>query len=229
VTSHPTSESVTALLGIGYAQAAIARATAAKASFAYTVDGVRRVVDLAPGQAFSLALTAAQAASLRVDPVSGTALVASSWEAVADLASTPPDPAAQRLTRTWSPSGTVAASSVVAVTLTLQIPGYLAVNECYDVTDLAPSGFAPVAPNGAWPVDQDGQAIVPSEVNDPYAIEGQRVRFCAAPRTGTHTITMRYYLRVVTTGTYTWEPAVARSSLAPNGVARTEPITIVIR
>jgi hypothetical protein len=229
VSTHPTRESVTTLLQVGYVQAAIAHAPAAPARFAYTVDGVRREKDLAPGQAFRLVLAAGQAASLRLDPLSGSTGVASSWEAPAGLASTPVDPAVT-ITRTRSPSGDVPAARVVTVRLTLDFRGTLAQNECYEVTDLAPSGLVPVSRLEGWPqTDEEGNPAT-SDVLDPYAIEGQRVRFCAQPVVaGSHIVMLRYYARVVTVGTYVWEPAVAGSSLAPAGVARTKATTIVIR
>lgn len=227
VASHPTTESVPQLIQLGYVQAAIGHASSAPASFAVTVDGVRKVTNLAAGDALRLVLTANQAASMSVEPLSGKVGLASSWEAPIDLAATPVDPAVT-ITRTWSPSGDLPASAVAAVTITLDFHGSLGQNECYEVTDLAPSGLAPVARLADWQIDDNGNRIVP-DVVDPYAIEGQRVRFCAAPPSNMTTATLRYYLRVVTTGTYVWEPAIASSSITAAGVSRTEAATIVVK
>ena len=49
--------------------------------------------------------------------------------------------------------------------------------------------------------------------SDPWRIDGQRVDFCVTvdPKHPTHTL--RYIARVVTPGTYAWEPAVIQSSI----------------
>ena len=126
--------------------------------------------------------------------------VATSWQAPADLATTQVDPAVT-ITRSVEPAGDVPAASLVTVTLTVVFAGALATDKCYDVTDLAPSGLAPIDRYQDWPaVDDEGDPIVATTI-EPYAIEGQRVRFCATPATGTHTATLSYGLRVVTTGT----------------------------
>ncbi|MFL5673755.1 MAG: hypothetical protein ACJ779_01995, partial [Chloroflexota bacterium] len=63
----------------------------------------------------------------------------------------------------------------------------------------------------------------------PYAEVGQRVVFCAEPRSGGGKVRLHYVARVIATGTYTWESAIAESPFAPNRAALTGATTITIR
>jgi hypothetical protein len=47
----------------------------------------------------------------------------------------------------------------------------------------------------------------------PWRVEGQRVDFCVARDPKKPTQTLRYLARVVTPGTYRWEPALLQSSI----------------
>jgi len=63
----------------------------------------------------------------------------------------------------------------------------------------------------------------------PYDQSGPRVFFCAEPTAGHRTVKLRYYARVVTPGTYAWEPAVAESRSQDGQAALTAAGEIVIR
>jgi hypothetical protein len=63
-------------------------------------------------------------------------------------------------------------------------------------------------------------------VSYPYRIEGQRVSFCVAsdpPNQG-----VSYWARVVSTGTYTAEPAVVQSMQSSQSIGFTKPDRVVI-
>jgi uncharacterized protein YfaS (alpha-2-macroglobulin family) len=63
----------------------------------------------------------------------------------------------------------------------------------------------------------------------PYDQTGQRVSFCAEPTPTQRILFLRYYARVVTPGTYAWEPAIAESQSQEGRAALTAPSTITIR
>ena len=219
VDANPAHDTLHVLDQIGYVERSIARTPSAAASFAYTVDGHRTVVDLRPGEAFTITLTIAQRNGLRLEPLTGQVMLAASWTEPVDVGSLTPDPAL-KLTRTVRPAGRIPADGLVVVDLTPTFTG-LAVDGCYQVVDLVPSGLAPVARTDGW-VGDDGTV-------GPYSIVGQQVSFCVAnDPTATRVPKMRYLARVVTTGTYAWEPAVIQLPDAPEAAAFTAPTRVTI-
>jgi uncharacterized protein YfaS (alpha-2-macroglobulin family) len=97
---------------------------------------------------------------------------------------------------------------------------------CYQVTDLLPSGLAPVAALDDWQ-SQDADAAR-TRVQMPYEVIGQRVSWCVDPTHG-KSFTLGYSARVVSPGTYRWEPAVAQFGTAPTLGAATAEDSYTIR
>ena len=134
-------------------------------------------------------------------------------------------PDGQQLTRSVKPGTTVKATDVVVVTFRVKVAG--ASNEgCWMLTDMAPSGLAPIQPNSeAW---DDEESESPA-IYWPIDVTGQRVSFCVE-RDPKHPVqTLRYLARVVTAGTYRWEPAILQSALAPERGSSTPATTLTIR
>ncbi|HEX2754166.1 MAG TPA: hypothetical protein VHM48_01810, partial [Candidatus Limnocylindrales bacterium] len=99
-------------------------------------------------------------------------------------------------------------------------------NGCRQVTELVPSGLAPV---GAWSHWTDPDAEVDPATADvilPYDQSGSQVFFCVGPDAARRAFTLRYVARVVTPGTYVWEPAVAQSGSAED-IANLAPATSI--
>lgn len=88
-----------------------------------------------------------------------------------------------------------------------------------------PSGLAPMEHYQDWSYSD---SPAPSYVS-PYAIEGQRVSFCVGPSTKSRTVKMRYFARIVTVGTFTWEPAVIQSATAAESINLTTSREVTIR
>ena len=218
VDANPARDALHVLDQVGYVERALARTPAAAASFAYTVDGRRSVIDLRPGQTFTMALTPSQREALRLEPLSGMVTLAASWTSPTDIGSFEVDPAL-KLTRTIEPAGSISSARLVVVDLTPTF-GSLAVHGCYQVVDLVPSGLAPVARTDGW-VGDDGTI-------GPYSVIGQRVEFCAANDPAAHVTRMRYLARVVTPGDYAWEPAIMQLPDAPEAAAFTPPVRVSI-
>jgi len=216
--SNPAPDTVNALELAAYATRSLSRVPAAAASFAYTVDGRRSVVDLGPGGAFGLSLTAEQARSLSVETISGR--VAAIVEA-----RIPVEPSSLRrhpdltLTRTI-PASPIPTDRLVEVNLTATFAPS-APNGCYDVVEFVPSGLAPLT-GGLGETDERG-------ITWPSSVVGQEVRFCASnsARTG-HTARLRYLARVVNEGTFSWEPAIMQLPGAPELLAMTPSGTAAI-
>ncbi|HEX7473858.1 MAG TPA: Ig-like domain-containing protein [Candidatus Limnocylindrales bacterium] len=219
VDANPARDELHVLDQIGVIERLLLRTPAAPASFAWTVDGNRSVVDLGPGRAFTVALTAAQRATLRLEPLTGQVGIAASWAEPVDLTTLTSDPALG-LTRTITPVGTIGPDSLVVVELMPTFAGQ-AILGGYEVVDFVPSGLAPVARTDGW-VGTDG-------ANGPYRIVGQEVDFSVdnvanplrVPR-------LRYLARIVTPGDYAWEPASMRLAVAPEDAAFTAPTRVTV-
>ncbi len=219
VMANPASDTLHDLDLAAYATRSLERTPAVAASFAYTVDGSRTVVSLDPGEAFSVALTSEQQATLRLEPVGGKVGVAVEGRVVVAPATLDPHP---DLTLTRSaPDNPVPADQIVVVNLTATFAAK-APTGCYDVVELVPSGLAPLS-IGLGETDESG-------VSWPTSVVGQEVRFCAVNdvKTG-HSARLQYRARVVNEGTFTWEPAVMQLPGAPELLAVTPARTVVIK
>lgn len=216
---NPPAEHLPALEQVGYARAAVEWLPRAQARFAWSVDGTRAEQTLERGSSFTLTLTAGQRDSLELEVLDGEVLVATTWAAEADYGELPDAPTLS-IARVLSPPDHAPADDLVHVTLNVTIDAG-APRDCYQVTDLVPSGLAPVAtPLYGW--GGDPQLIAP------YEVEGQRVSWCVGRDPAHPTLRLGYSARVVTPGTYRWEPAVIQSLAAAELGASTEVRTYTI-
>ena len=215
--SNPAKDSVNALELTAYARRWLERTPAAAASFAYTVDGQRSVVQLEPGDAFTLPLTPAQAASLSVENLTGTVGAAVEARVPGQPANVRPHP---DLTLTREiPKGPIPVKGMVEVNLTARFAAS-APDGCYEVVELVPSGLAPLAV---------GRFDDTPGITWPSSVVGQEVRFCASNDKATgRTARLRYIARVVNEGTFAWEPAVMQLPGAPELLAITPAGTATV-
>jgi len=209
---QPSTESLVSLELLAYADAALDRLPRAAGRFAFTIDGKRTEVALERGASYRLVLTSEQRAGFSLVRLEGSLEVVTSWEAT-DV----PLPADPSLTvkRTVSPAGSTTRDGLVTVTIEVTF-GAKAPAGCYRLTDLVPSGLAPIISTGQYSDGSDW-------VIGPYEVEGQRVSWCVSPKD-----TQRFYgyrARVVSPGTYRWEPAVLQSAVAPSLGASTPATT----
>jgi hypothetical protein len=203
---HPSTEYLASLDQIGFARAAIDWLPRAEARFAWTVDGERTEQTLERGTAATLTLTAAQREQFTLERLDGQILVASTWAAEADYDELPSDPSIT-VERSVTPPDFSPSDVLVRVILDVTFDGS-GLAGCYQVTDLLPSGLAPVVePLYGWG-DHDPNVIAP------YEVEGQRVSWCVPD--DKPSLRLGYTARVVSAGTYRWEPAVVQS---PNATA----------
>jgi hypothetical protein len=196
------------------------RTPAAAASFAYTLSGKRTIVDLGPGESFSLALLPVQRKSFSLEPLSGSVNVATTWQAPRAMGAVVLDPDLT-LTRTMRPMGKGPSPSFFEVRLSATF-GPQVEQDCHVVTDLIPSGLAAI-----WqlPIRANDNGV--TEFVGPFDMQAQRVTFCVGPGK-TRTVQMRYFARVVSPGEYLWEPAVIQSNRASESMNLTSVNRVTI-
>ncbi|HXI82349.1 MAG TPA: Ig-like domain-containing protein [Verrucomicrobiae bacterium] len=228
VEANPETDALNVLPAAAYAAKSLDRLPVKAATFAYTVDGTRRVVTLDTAQSFQLTLTGAQLKTLTLERIAGAVGVTTTWREATGASVFQPDPDV-KITRTVTPSGTVKSSDLVRVELRVTF-GAQAASGCHQVTELVPSGLAPVGSVATW-VDPDSEDAGPPDPGLvlPYDQSGSRVFFCAEFSPQQRILTLRYYARVVTPGTYAWEPAVAESRSQDGQASLTPASEIVVR
>ena len=232
VVADPPRDDLAVLAQATVAGRLVARLPAEPAVVALVEDGARTTVEIPAGGILTLEVLAARRADMRLEPVSGAAAVTASWDEPAPSGSALglPDPDLA-LTRTAQPASPVAAHSLVRVRLNLRVQGPGRTG-AVEVTDLVPSGLAVLGgPEGE---DREcGRYAV-----SPARVEGQRVTFVvtfgADPKDEAQpvvpgTFCLDYVARVVTAGTYAWQPAVARQATSPGLVAVTPSGTVELR
>ena len=139
--------------------------------------------------------------------------------------------ASSAVTSTDGVSATMAAGIVSAfdegdllvITLAPRL-GPKAAAGCYQVSDLLPSGLRPVTSRLI-----PGGYVPESDIVYPYAIEGQRVSFCAWPDEDGEVDPIRYLARAFAPGRYAAEPAIIQAQSAPGRQALSSPATIEVR
>lgn len=233
VTAVPPRDDLAVLAQATVIARLMAALPAAPAVVALVGEGRRTRVEIPAGATVALVVDATRRAALRIEPVSGAAALTAWWEeprpAAADLGATDPDLA---LTRTFSPPSPVAENRLVEVHLELHVggPGRIGAVE---VVEQVPSGLAAVEGRA------EGSSCDNSHRLGPARIEGQRVVFeVTFGATGADpseqpvvpgTFCLDYLARVVTAGTYAWEPALARQVASPGLVATTPAGAIELR
>lgn len=224
---------------------ALPRLAATPAGFRYTVAGAETSATLAEAGAVTLQLTAAQLADLGLAVESGKLGVAVTALQAFDPAALARDPEVT-VTRAFlaGPSADVAAAAVeppaegpgaggapvevaegdlVRVTLGYTL-GPKAVDGCYQVTDLLPSGLVPVTQpyqRGITFVEEG------TEPDYPYSVDGQRVSFCVdRAREGKP---LKYYARVMSKGVFAAEPALIQAQRAPESANASGAATVEVK
>lgn len=227
VSSQPSTEQVFPLQSIAYVKGALDRLPRAEARFAWSVGGERHEVTLAAGGAFTLTLTPSQHSTFSLERLAGDLVVSAAWRGPADVASLPATRGVA-ITRTVSPTNNAPRDHLVSVTLSVAFASDIPVGS-FDVIDLTPSGLAPfVALPEEWP-SQETEGSEPKGALRPYAVDGQQVSWILSPSSTERTFKLVYLARVVSPGTYVWEPAVVQSTDAATIGNHTAPTTFTIQ
>jgi uncharacterized protein YfaS (alpha-2-macroglobulin family) len=228
-------------LEAGYLGAAMPRMSASPVTVAYSRFGSRQEATLEPGDSLAMRLAPDEADALALEVTQGNAIVNVSVLTPLDPATVVPDPDVQverryalqlpyrpEVTATATPGADTtefADGDLVRVTLEYDLAEGAAVG-CYQLSDLLPSGLAPVTavsqPDAAYYEGIDDPNVV-----FPYEVDGQRVSFCVF-RDGKQ-VPITYLARVVTKGVYTAEPVLLQSLEVPSSRALTDAFEIAIR
>jgi hypothetical protein len=225
VATNPTELATFDLHELAVARWTVDDPTLTQATVAYVVAGERHVVELAPGDVFSIRLTRAQRASFAIEPIVGRIGMTATWREPVRIADIEREPDVT-ITRSVQPRGAIAAGDLVVVDLTVRF-GPRAPSGCHSVVDLVPSGLTPVGLLRGW-VDPETDEPSTGRVY-PDSQVAQRVVFCAEATPKVRTQRLRYVARVITVGTYRWEPAVVESRTDPDRAALVPRTNVRIR
>ena len=77
-------------------------------------------------------------------------------------------------------------------------------------------------------IDPDDESVLP-DASLPYADGNQLVRWCAAPTSKDRTVELRYFARVITPGSYVWQPTVVVAAGATDRASVSPETRIEIR
>jgi hypothetical protein len=221
VAANAATDQPTDLARAAYLVHALPLTPAEATTASYLLDGERQTVDLAPGAATRLQVPASALKTLDLKADAGTLGVTASTVAPLAVSSMQTDPDLT-LARSYAEKGDpaeISESDLVKITLDYQL-GDKAVDGCYLVTDLLPSGLYPVT--RPWV-----QGIADDKAAWPIEVDGQRVTFCVT-KDGDQT-PLTYYARVVGPGAYTAEPATLQSGAAPESMTATGPLRVDVK
>ena len=221
VVAHPPTDTLVDLERVIAAGWWARRVPDAAATAAVTIDGVRSEMTTTAREPVAFDVTAAQRESLRIDPVDGSIVVVARWDGPVDDGALEA-PVGVSVVRTVTPDGPIAPTRTVVVSYAVTL-GATAVTGCWRLTDLVPSGLVPVDNGGRQgeveETDDTGEPLG-DFVQPPSMVDGQRVEFCVEPDPRRPTTELRYLARVITSGTYAWEPTVLQSMVVPaQGIA----------
>jgi hypothetical protein len=220
-TTNYTTDTLIELEQISFLVEALPNLPAAPVRFAYTLDGKRSEEKLERGRSFVLLVTPDELPDLTLEALEGTLGVVSSFLAPLEPDSVQPDPAVS-ISRSYGGQPeervTIEEGDLVVISITYKL-GPQAVDGCYQVSDLLPSGLKPITREYEWGIT--------GTTSYPYAIEGQRVSFCVYKQGRQWPLI--YYARVIGKGTYVVEPAVIQSQKAPESINLTGSFPLEIR
>lgn len=225
VGANPSDQVPFDIHAVGYARWMVEAAPRAGTSFTFSLDGVAKNVDLAPGGVFVLRLPKARLGTFSIEPGTGRIGVTALWREPVSASGFEVDPDI-KLTRRIRPAGIIPSTDLVVVDLQVEF-GPQAARGCHRVVELVPSGLIPVGALRGWVDPESGEPLV--GVTYPDAQVGQRVLFCAENTEHQRTARLRYVARIITVGTYRWEPAIAESQTHPDRAAIVPPGSVRIR
>jgi hypothetical protein len=218
LSDRPSPNRLFALEQLAYVRAMLDRLPRAAASFAWTADGQRHVETLEPGGSWAVELTPDQQRAFHLERLDGALSLTTTAVIAASSADLPSHPSLS-IARTVSPASAAGEDQIVHVTI--QVTFRQPESGSYTVTDLVPSGLAPIAQTADWVAsDSEPRGLWP------YEASGQRVSWSIDPN---HNQPLVYAARVVSPGTYTWEPAVVQYDPDPTIGAATDTTTYMIR
>jgi len=216
--TNATTDLLVELEQVSFLARAVPRLSSQPVKFSYELEGERHEETLENGRSFAVVVSPEELASLDAQVLDGRLGVATYFLAPFDPTSVSVDPDVTITRVIVSDGNGIGPNDVVLVRLDYTI-GPQALDGCYEITDIAPSGLRPITQPRRF-IDGDLRLW-------PYRIDGQRVHFCAWNQERPYTA--EYWARVVTTGSYTAEPATIQSQQSADSFNLTGSETIEIR
>ena len=229
--ANRTTDLLIELEQISFLAQALPRLSAEPVRFAYELAGERHEIDLASGRSHTLRLSRDELSSIILEQITGRVGVASWFQSPLDPARIGRDSdisiersyqVADLNYRTLVPDfetlgagNAIDEGQFVRIQLTFEFSPQ-AIDGCYQVTDLLPSGLRPITRNSFGRIS-------------PYHVDGQRVSFCVSPRLERQTEYVSYWARVVNAGEFTAEPATIQSAKSRESMNFSDAIQVVIR
>jgi len=196
---------------------AFAKPGASKLS--YTLRGETKKIELELGDTATIAVSPDELKTLDAQVISGDVLAMTSYQQpVSTLSKTYGKIGVQRRY-----VGDFKEGSVVLVELTYQLNPSLP-KEFYEITDSVPSGLTPVTYRGGYETDQTCVTFPETDTDQTltfFVYSGWNSMNCPPN-------TIRYYARVMNTGTFKAEPAAIRSMRNPTLVNYSDAQTVTI-
>jgi hypothetical protein len=221
VAEHPARTTLVVLERVLAARGWAMRVPSSSAGATLTVGGARTSVTLTMGEAAEYTLTPTQATSALVTPTSGSVLAVQSWDGALEPSSLAA-PRGVSFSRSVTPTGEVAADQTVIVEFDVSVPAALA-GRLWRVVETVPSGLAPIPYYGGYQDSEESTMFIA-----PTFMDGQRVSFLVGGDVRRASHKLRYVARVVSPGTYAWEPAVLQSMADPTSGLTVQSRTVKI-
>jgi hypothetical protein len=220
-TQNYTHDILVQLEQISYLRRALPRLPSGKLTFEYMLDGSRKRATLEKGETLALRVSPEQLRALAPRAIEGQLGVTTLFLAPLDPHSITPDTDVSVSRRIEAvDGGAIEEGKLVRITIDWSVSP-AALDGCYQVSDLLPSGLRPVTRLRNWDLV--------SFQWYPYAVRGQRVSFCVSKDAMAHYLPIVYYARVVNKGTFLAEPAIIQSQKAPESINLTPAQTIEVR
>ncbi len=214
-----TEELVLALEKTGYLLQVLEDFTPGRVKFTYTHGDSTETISLEHAETYSLDLPGSSLDSLEVSTETGEV-------GITLLTSEPLSQASDSslsLSREYEVSGVkktaFSRTDLVKITLQYNVPAQ-AVDGCYQVTDVLPSGLEAVT-------NLYRRNIQDKDVTYPYEVDGQRVKFCVYKRGNANPVV--YYARVTGEGTFTAEQASISPLQNPQRIQVTREQEVLIK
>ena len=190
-------------------------------TFTYSVDGQKITKTLQKGESFKAQLTPDQLKTIGFENIKGSVGLSSTYSVPLDAGNVKTDSnllISRHLSVGGKDTTEIPEAGLIKVTLDYQIKS-IAQDGCYQVSDLLPSGLAPIT-------KLYSRGITGTDTWYPYSVDGQRVSFCV---TRTPQKPIVYYARVINLGQFLAQPAIIQSVLSPDVLNLTPSSTITIK
>jgi uncharacterized protein YfaS (alpha-2-macroglobulin family) len=222
VASHTPKETLINFQKLLYYKELLPRLPQEESSFVYKMHDKEQEVVLRPGEVFTKTLTANDLATFSIVSKKGSLGLVTTYEEGADSTSVVQDKNIS-LSRSYEVGGVETHQFNEGDLVLVRLRPWFTINAlsgAYQIIDRLPSGLRPVDQESVRYYSSYDTRVYPTEIND------QTVTFVVDKGV---TLSVYYYARVVSKGTYKAEPALLQSLSAPESQSLSHEETIRIK